>query len=259
MPELERPVDYSIVIPAYNEALFLPRTVEGLRRAMREVMGLTGEIIVVDNNSDDGTARIAADRGARVVFEPVNQISRARNRGAEAATGRYLVFVDADTLIPPELLAAALEALEGGQVCGGGALVGSSDSLPRLARWSVTGWNRLSRLFGWAAGSFVFCHHQAWREVGGFSLDFYASEEIHFSRAVAKWGRRRRLEFRILLTETDTSMRKLEWYSPGQMIWLTLRFTLCPWMLRSRRHCGLWYARPNTGDDKEDGLDAGKG
>ena len=50
-----------------------------------------------DNNSKDRTAEIARAAGARVVFEPVNQIARARNAGAAAATGIWLVFVDADS------------------------------------------------------------------------------------------------------------------------------------------------------------------
>ena len=80
---------------------------------------LDGEVIVADNNSTDATAQIANDAGAHLVFEPVNQISKARNAGANGTRGRYLIFLDADTLLNPELLRAALEALETGEVCGG--------------------------------------------------------------------------------------------------------------------------------------------
>ena len=59
--------------------------------------GWTTELIVCDNNSSDATPAIAAAAGARVVFEPVNQIGRARNAAAAAATGDWLVFVDADS------------------------------------------------------------------------------------------------------------------------------------------------------------------
>ena len=112
-----------------------------------------------------------------------------------------------------------------------------------LAR-SLRFWNWLARRFRWAAGSFVYCLAEAWRDVGGFSLDFYASEEIHFSQAIKKWGRRRGLSFKILPQSVDTSMRKAEWYTPGQMLWMTVRFVFCPWLLRSRKHCRLWYERP---------------
>jgi len=50
-----------------------------------------------------------------VVFEPHNQISRARNRGAAAATGQWLLFVDADSTPSPELLADLREAIDSGE------------------------------------------------------------------------------------------------------------------------------------------------
>ncbi len=239
------PVDYSIIVPAYNEADELPRTLPALRAAMESVLPARGELIVVDNNSTDGSADIAAGLGATVVFEPVNQISRARNRGAEAAEGACLVFVDADTRIPPELLAAALAALNTGKICGGGATVGTTDPVTPLMARSLRIWNRLSKALRWAAGSFVFCTREAWAATGGFSLDVYASEEIHFSGALKKWGRKRGQTFTILDHITDTSMRKAEWYTPGQLLWFTVRFLCCPWLLRSRKHCAVWYDRPD--------------
>jgi len=241
-------VDYSIIVPAYNEEEMLPRTLQALRAAMGSIEGLCGELIVVDNNSCDRSADVAAAHGARVVFESVNQISRARNRGGQAAEGENLIFVDADTVASPELVAAALTELGSGKVCGGGALVGTGDQLtPSVAR-ALRIWNWLSRRFRWAAGSFVFCRRQAWQDVGGFSLEVYASEEVIFSRAVRKWGRKRGQVFKILDRKVDTSMRKAEWYTESQLLGMALRFVLCPWLLRSRKHCGLWYDRPGLED-----------
>ena len=236
-------VDFSIVIPAYNEAEYLPRTLEAANRAMRAIPGARGEIVVVDNNSTDRTGAIAAAAGARVVFEPHNQISRARNRGARAARGRALVFVDADTLISAALLRGALEALESG-ACGGGAVVDSSDRATRLMRLSMHVWNFLSRRFSWAAGAFLYCRRDAWEEIGGFSLELYASEELDFSRRLRHWGRKRKLDFRILDEAIDTSMRKADWYSPATLIRMVLPFLILPRLLRRRRWCGLWYERP---------------
>ena len=95
-------IQYSVIIPAYNEENWLPQTLAGLKTAMA-ASDLPGEIIVVDNNSTDRTAQIAASHGARVIFERRNQISRARNAGAGAARRGHLIFLDADTLIPPGL------------------------------------------------------------------------------------------------------------------------------------------------------------
>ena len=77
---------FSVIIPAYNEEKYLPAALSAVNKAI-ETAPMVGEVVVVDNNSTDRTAAIAAELGARVVFEPVNQISRSRNAGAKAAGG----------------------------------------------------------------------------------------------------------------------------------------------------------------------------
>jgi len=114
--------DYSIVVPAFNEEMLLPATLRALAQAMESVP-YEGEVVVCDNNSTDRTAAIAREAGARVVFEATNQISRARNTGAKAARGRWLVWVDADTRLPGELLRAAIDGMATGGVAGGGSII----------------------------------------------------------------------------------------------------------------------------------------
>jgi glycosyltransferase involved in cell wall biosynthesis len=237
--------DYSIVVPAYNEERYLGATLAGLKAAMAAAPG-RGEIVVCDNNSTDGTAALAKDEGARVVFEPVNQISRARNTGARAARGRVLVFVDADTHLPPALLREALAALESGAACGGGAAVRFDGAAAHSALAAAVGfWNRLSRRHRLAAGSFVFVTREAFDAVGGFSEHVYASEEIWLSRAVARWGRERQLDFVILEDPpVVTSNRKAEWFSAGAVLGSILLLLVFPLAVRSRRLCWLWYRRP---------------
>jgi glycosyltransferase involved in cell wall biosynthesis len=79
----------SIIIPAFNEEKLLGETLAHIKLAADIFTGIGWEIelIVCDNNSTDRTADIARAAGANVVFEPVNQISRARNSGAAAAVG----------------------------------------------------------------------------------------------------------------------------------------------------------------------------
>jgi len=88
----------SIIIPAYNEEDYLPACLDAV---MEHVAGLAMEVIVVDNNSTDGT-RAVVERypGVRYVFEPVKGITRARQRGFLTATGDILAYVDADTRPP---------------------------------------------------------------------------------------------------------------------------------------------------------------
>lgn len=236
--------DYSLVIPAFDEELLLPATLAALRDAMAET-SLAGEIIVVDNNSTDATAEVAKDAGARVVFEPVNRISTARNAGAAIARGKWLFFVDADTHVPPALLIQAMDALSGGEIGGGGAGIcfdhevnGSVASMLRL-------WNRLSWFFKVAAGSFIFCRKDGFTEVGGFSDKVYAGEEIIFSRGYKKWCRKHGLRFEILSEHpVITSARKLEWHSTAALIRGFLTFLFCPFLVRSRSFCSFWYVRP---------------
>ena len=88
-------IDYTIIVPAFNEEEYLPATLQCLNACMDRIEGVTGEIIVVDNNSDDQTALVAESHGARVVHEKIRGIGRARNSGAEQARGQLFFFVDA--------------------------------------------------------------------------------------------------------------------------------------------------------------------
>ena len=197
----------------------------------------------MDNASTDGTAAVAAAGGARVVAEPFRQIARARNRGAREGRGRYLFFVDADTLVSPALLQQALGALEGGAV-GGGSRLALSGGGP-VARLLVGAWNGLSSRLGLAAGSFLFCRREAWEGAGGFDERVYAGEEIWFSRRLKRWGRERGMAFRILASDPPvTSSRRMD--TPGALCLALAQFlllALCPWLSRSRRACFLWYRR----------------
>jgi glycosyltransferase involved in cell wall biosynthesis len=194
---METVPDYSVLVPAFNEEDLLPGTLAALRIAMDSVPW-RGEVIVCDNNSTDGTARVARSLGATVVFEPVNQISRSRNRAASAARGRWLFMVDADTRIPAELLRDALARLATGTVCGGGAFVEMDAPAGTGVRILTAAWHTMSRRFHLAAGAFVFVTREAFDAVGGFSEKVYAGEEIGFSRAAGRWGRRRGLTFDLI-------------------------------------------------------------
>src|SRR5689334_13071045 len=112
----------SVVVPAFNEASALPNTLAHLAVAtqrLREAAGAAVEVIVVDNGSTDGTADIARASGATVVCEPVHNIARVRNTGARAARHDTLVFLDADTLVPPDLLVAITQAMADPRCIGG--------------------------------------------------------------------------------------------------------------------------------------------
>lgn len=239
-------VDYSIIIPAYNEEAWLPATLAALNDAMGQIP-LQGELIVCDNNSSDTTARVALEAGAKLVFEPHNQISRARNRGAAEAGGRYLIFVDADTHISAELLQTALDNMEQGGCIGGGAVVKIDREMGRLERLGQWGWNTLSTTLGLAAGCFFYCRREDFEALGGFSEAVYASEELFLSRRLWHRGRKRGLRFCVIRRYAALSSgRKLEWFGPLQQISLILLLLIFPFLVRYRRFCGFWYRRPRS-------------
>ena len=237
-------IDYTIIIPAYNEESYLPATLEQLRHAMA-AQKLRGELIVVDNNSSDRTAEIATAAGARVIHEAINQIARARNAGAAKASGQYLLFVDADSFITGELLHTALNRLQSGGVCGGGAVVKFDREVDRFPQRVLDFWNWYSVKRSTAAGCFVYCLKRAFNEVGGFSESVYASEEIWLCMALRKWGRKNQMQF-CILTEHPviTSSRKLHWYSNTNLVLQSLPILLCPPLLRVQYFCQHWYKRP---------------
>jgi glycosyltransferase involved in cell wall biosynthesis len=242
--------DYSVIIPAYNEAAELPATLAAIRKAM-QVTPLSGECIVVDNNSNDETAAVAKAHGADlVVHEPINKIARARNAGAAQSRGRYLIFVDADTRIQPELLVEALRRLQSTACVGGGSVIKFEGDVSRIGRFGIAMWERISKLTRTAAGSFLFCRRDAFDAVGGYDQALYASEEVRFSRQLKKWGKNKGLTFIILdHAPALTSARKLNWYSGPQILgWVTLMIVM-PLAVRSRKLCGFWYKRPQAQSD----------
>ena len=236
---------YSVVIPAYNEAQFLPHTLERLFESMR-AMETAGEVVVVDNNSSDDTARIARDFGATVVFEKINQISRARNTGARSAASPYLIFLDADTLVSATLLEKALSNLRRKNCCGGGAVVAADRPLRPFYRNVLKFWNRLSVRLHLAAGSFIYCRKDGFEAIGGFSEEVYFSEEIWFSIYYRRWGKRQGKEF-VIIDDAPvvTSMRKLDWSTKSPAASMILPVLLFPLAARRRSLCGFWYRRPD--------------
>lgn len=230
-----------MVVPAFNEERLLPETLAAIRAAAACFEATGWELIVCDNNSTDRTAAIAREAGARVVFEPHNQISRARNRGAQAATGEWLLFVDADSSPSDGLLQDLQRTIDGGDCLGGGSTIAAEG--PVAFRAAIRFWNALSRALGWAAGSFIFCRRDAFSEIGGFSEELYASEELDLSRRLKRLARRRRQRFVILHAHPlRTSTRKLQLYGWGEMFAFLGRALLRPHRsLRSREDCGPWY------------------
>jgi len=241
----------SFIVPAYNEAKLITESLGSIRAALESLSrpGFESEIIVVDNNSTDGTGELAKEAGATVVFEPVNQIARARNAGAAHADGDWYIFVDADSYPDAGLIGDVLRAIEKDEVIGGGSTVRMED-LHLLGWVFLNFWNGLSLLCRWAAGSFIFCTAEGFHAVGGFNEELFASEEIDFSKRLKRHGRARGKGphargkgFTILRRHPlRTSERKMHLYSLPEICGFTLRYLCSPRRtVRNRQLLKLWY------------------
>ncbi len=85
----------TVILPCLNEASSVAACIEEARRGL-EKAGLDGEVLVIDNGSVDGSARLAGDAGARVVREPIPGYGAALRRGIDEAHGSMVVMADAD-------------------------------------------------------------------------------------------------------------------------------------------------------------------
>jgi len=237
-------VKLSVIIPAFNEERFIAGCVEKVFAAFRAnaAADWTGEVIVVDNNSTDGTAQLACVAGARVVFEPINQIARARNAGTKIATGDWHLFVDADSYLSPVTLAELLRCIRGGRVAGGGCLIGLDDLPPFVGNLIII-WDMISRTMRWAAGSFVFCRADAFRAIGGFSSELFAGEEAQFSQDLKRWAKDKRLKIVILSKQRHISSgRKLRLYNGWEFLQLSLHSLLSMRStIRDPKKLGIFY------------------
>ncbi len=224
----------SFIVPAHDEAALIGDSLDALHAAAT-ALSLTYEVIVVDDASTDDTAPLAQLHGARVVRVAHRQIAAVRNTGAAVADGKRLVFVDADTRIDRDVLAAAMKALDEG-ASGGGCAVRFV-----VASWSERAFTALlMRVFRWtriAPGCFIFCTREAFDAAGGFDERWYAGEDVAISRALAAVGK-----FVILRESVVTSDRKLRTFGVVSHLHLLTQFIRNGRrLLHSREHLGIWY------------------
>lgn len=220
----------SFIIPAHNEANGLARVIGACRES---VGALSHEIIVVDDSSTDETAEVGRMAGAQVISVQHRRISSTRNSGARAARGQLLIFVDADTWPNPEVVNAAIQALEHG-AAGGSAAFRFDRPIPLHGRFLEWFFVKLCRFAKLAAGCFVFCTRESFRNSGGFPEDYYAAEEWVFSRRLKRQG-----PFVVLSQPVETSGRKLRAYTLWELTSGLTRMALSGF--RSRQE--IWYQR----------------
>jgi glycosyltransferase involved in cell wall biosynthesis len=190
----------SFVVPAYSEEALIASCLASIQAEIARI-GCPAEIIVVDNNSTDGTRRIASSvAGVLVVDEPQQGLVQARRAGCLAASGRLIANIDADTILPEGWLRTALAEFSHSP-----DLVALSGpciyyDLPRSARLVAAVFYRIAFAtylfvrFVLGAGSMIqggnfIISKRALEIAGGFNSDFrFYGEDTELARRLSKVG-----------------------------------------------------------------------
>ena len=210
----------SVIIPSLNEAATVGAAIDSAAGA---------EVIVADGGSSDATVEIARARGARVI-EGERMRARQMNRGAAVATGDALIFLHADTLLPPDGLVAVSTGLER-FAFGGFRIEFLEPGLTTVAR-AINVRTRLTRA-PWGDQA-QFIRRDAFARVGGF-------REIPIMEDYDLAGRIRRSERVLLPLTVRTSGRRFLQKGVG-------RTAAMNWTIISAYHLGVsperlarWY------------------
>jgi rSAM/selenodomain-associated transferase 2 len=202
------------VVPALNEA----EGIAGTLLSLRELRARGHEVLVVDGGSTDGTAAVAAPLAERVLAAPRGR-ARQQNAGAAAASGDVLLFLHADTRLPPDADRRVLEGLRRSGRGWGRFDVRLSGRHPLLR---LTGWlmAHRSRLTGIATGDQAIFVRRAWFQRAGGFPDIPLMEDVALTRSLRRMGPPLCLRARVV-----TSSRR--WEARG-----IVRTILLMWRLR---------------------------
>ena len=170
----------SVVIPALNETMNIEATIKS---AMHE----DAEIIVVDGGSIDNTVEIASSVGVRVIKSPRGRAVQ-QNLGAKAATGRVLLFLHADTILPTGYVNYIFEVLMDRKTIAGAFRFKTNldDPVMKLIEFVANIRSRYLKLPYGDQGLFIL--KSVFESVGGFP-EVPIAEDLYFLRRLSRYGR----------------------------------------------------------------------
>jgi glycosyltransferase involved in cell wall biosynthesis len=241
----------SLIIPAFNEAAFLPRLIDSAAKARaRYRSGAAAiEIIVADNASTDDTAAIAGSRGCRVVAVAERVIGAARNGGAAAAAGEILAFVDADSVIHEDTFNEIERVMADPTIIGGtsGARfertslgIKATHAMLTVAAAAMGGLGSLRR--GHIDTGVVFCRKHDFVAVGGYRVDRLYTEDVQFLLDLRRLGRTRGQRLaRGTNAPAVFSTRKFDKYGDWHAFTLAVRLAWSALWRRDELAKRYWY------------------
>jgi len=175
----------SIIIPTFNEEKFLPHLLESLQKQTFNDF----EIIVADNNSTDATRSIALKAGVRVVKGGLP--ARGRNNGAKVAQGEWLLFLDADVILPFDFLEKAMAEIYEQNVFIASCLIKplSDRRIDKFLHNVVNLYFRATKkFFPHAPGFCIFVKKEFHQLVGGFNEKLKLAEDHDYVLRSSKIG-----------------------------------------------------------------------
>ena len=208
----------SVVIPALNEAA----GISAVLHALAPLAARGAQLLVADGGSVDGTVTLAQVGGAQVVHAPRGRALQM-NAGAQQATGEVLLFLHADTRLPPDADRLIAQALANGPQVWGRFDV-RIEGQPRMLRVIAAFMNWRSRWSGIATGDqALFMTRAAFDAVGGFPVQ-PLMEDIEMSKRLLKLSRPACLRARVV-----TSGRRWETQGVWRTVLLMWRLRLAYW------------------------------
>lgn len=173
----------SIIIPAYNEEKYLPKLLDSIEKQTYK----NYEVIVADANSKDKTKQIAKKYGCKIVKGGLPAVGR--NKGAKAAKGEILLFLDADSKIEKDFIKSALKDIEKRKLdVAGSYLYPLSNNLTdKIFLYIFNAWTFITQFFyPNACGSGIFCKKWLHSKIKGFDETIKLSEDMDYVRRAGK-------------------------------------------------------------------------
>lgn len=167
-------MNVSVVVPCFNSARYIERTLDALQRL--ESGGHELELVLVDDGSTDDTAERISRRGVTLIRQPNRGPAAARNTGWRRAGGEVICFTDADCIPPPGWVAGMVDGLEAadvGAVAGSYAAANGERPLARLIQAEIAFRHRRMPAFVRAGGTYnLAVRRTVLEQVGGFDESF---------------------------------------------------------------------------------------